>query len=60
MIDYAALFSTLLKILFGSIVRLSGEHAYEVMFSLVFALICVSLFLTLHVVLELYRLAISR
>lgn len=43
--NYWDIVTTLLNLLFSSIIRLSGDQAYEVLVSFIFAMTCVSLYL---------------
>ena len=43
--NYWDIVTTLLNLLFSSIIRLSGDQAYEVLVSFIFAMTCVSLHL---------------
>lgn len=62
--NYWDIATTLLNLLFSSIVRLSGDRAYEVLVSFIFAMTCVSLYLiantTMMLLYELLNLRAER
>jgi hypothetical protein len=43
--NYWDIVTTLINLMFYSIIRLSGDQAYEVLVSFIFAMTCVSLYL---------------
>ncbi len=50
--DYLEIVSTLFRMFFVSILRLSGDHQYEMMMSLLFAASLVSLYLIANILIS--------
>ena len=52
--DYIGITAGLLRLLFASIILIAGERAYEVMLSFLFAMACVSLYMTANILMAIF------
>jgi len=52
--DYIDITAGLIRLLFTSIILIAGERAYEAMLSFLFAMTCVSLYMTANILMSIF------